>query len=219
MKILGAFLALALLCSGALADEQLTGKLRKSYDATNAFEANFEQTLLHKESGSQEKRKGKIVFQKPLLIRWQTNKPDEEILVINDKEIWDYFPDEEVAYRYSPTLASESKGIIQALTGQASLTRDFDVKNAGTEKGLAKLNLYPRDPTPQLVEATLWVDPASGFIRRAKVIDFYGNSNDVSLTSFSPKKSADAAQFRFKPPKGVEVEDRTKDAGGKELFK
>lgn len=108
------------------------------------------------------------MFQKPLLIRWQTAKPHAETLVVTNKEIWDYLPDEEVAYRYPPSLAQDSRSIIQVITGQAVLTKDFEVKDEGLEQGLAKLRLYPKEPAPQMVEALIWVDPASGYIRRAQ---------------------------------------------------
>lgn len=190
------------------ADAGLINKIQSAYKQINAFEADFDQTLTHRESGSKEKRKGRIAFQKPLLIRWETAKPHEETLVVNSKEVWDYLPDEKLAYRYGPEVAQDSRSIIQVLTGQARLDKDFDVKRLGSENGLAKLQLFPRDPGPQMVEATVWVDPASGAIQRANVIDFYGNSNDVAFRSFKPQSGLDSGRFRFKPPKGTEVEDR-----------
>ena len=46
-----------------------------------------------------------------------------------------------------------------------------------------------------------------------KVFDSYGNTNDVRFTSFTPNASLSSSDFKFKAPKGCEVEDRTKDAG------
>lgn len=200
----------------------IVNKIQDAYKQIDSFEAEFEQTLTHRESGSTEKRKGKLQFQKPLLIRWQTQKPHEETLIVNAKEIWDYLPDEEIAYRYAPQLVQDSRSIIQVLTGQAKLNQDFDVKPAGKTgaNGLRKLMLFPHDPTPQMVEAAIWVDPATGAIQRASVTDFYGNVNDVAFSSFKPGARIAASQFSFKPPKGIEVEDRIKHAvQERELFK
>lgn len=224
MRILAIFsLCLCLLGAGSpgiCADNALLAKIQNAYGQINSFEADFNQTLIHRESGSTEKRKGRLAFQKPLLIRWQTEKPHEETLVVNSKEIWDYLPDEEIAYRYSPALAQDSRSIIQVLTGQAKLNKDFDVKSDGNENGMAKLTLFPKDPSPQMVEATIWVDPASGAIQRAKVTDFYGNSNDVAFQSFRPGAKIPASQFSFRPPKGIEVEDRIQHkVQERELFK
>lgn len=182
--------------------------IRKRYETLKSFDADFEQTLTHKESGTVEKRTGRLLFQKPLLIRWQTAKPHEETLVVTDKEIWDYLPDEDIAYRYSPELVKDSRSIIQVLTGQSAMTRDFDVKVAENDSGLVKLLLYPHEPTPQMVEAAIWIEPETGYIRRANIIDFYGNANDVRFKGFKPDVRIPSSEFRFSPPAGVEVEDR-----------
>lgn len=211
----------ALLCASdpAFASD-LTGLIQQRYDTLSSFSASFEQTLTHKESGSVEKRQGTLLFQKPLLIRWQTAKPHAETLVVTAKEIWDYLPDEEVAYRYPPSLAQDSRSIIQVITGQAVLTKDFEVKDEGRENGLAKLRLYPKEPAPQMVEALIWVEPGSGYIRRASIVDFYGNTNDVRFTEFKADTRPRASDFSFTPPKGVEVEDRINHAvPERELFK
>lgn len=205
-------------CFGA--ENALLAKIQAAYNHINSFEAGFEQQLKQKESGAIEKRKGKIYFQKPLLIRWQTARPHEEILVVNQDEIWDYIPEEEIAYRYSPEIAQDSRSIIQVITGQARLNRDFDVKENGRENGLARLKLYPREPSTQMVEAQIWVDEASGAIMRASVTDFYGNINDIAFNSFKPDAKFANSQFKFKAPKGVEVEDRIgRKIPEKELFR
>lgn len=216
------FMGSVFLSTGAFAQkaDDLTARIQEAYEKLNAFRGDFTQALTHKESGTKENRTGKLSFQKPLLIRWQTAKPHEETLVVTGKEIWDYLPDEEIAYRYPPSLVRDSRSIIQVITGQAALNKDFKIKNMGTENGLVKLALYPKEPTAQMVEANIWVDPATGYIKRAKIVDFYGNGNDVAFTSFSPANKIDAAQFRFAPPKGVEVEDRMdKKIEERELFK
>lgn len=197
----------------------MAAAIQARYEKTGSFSADFEQTLTHKESGSVEKRQGKLLFKKPLLIRWQTAKPHEETLVVTGKEIWNYLPDEEIAYRYPLTLVQDSRSIIQVITGQAALTKDFDVKSEGKEDGLAKLRLFPKEPAPQMVEAIIWVEPDTGYIKRANILDFYGNGNEIRFTSFAPDVNVKASEFSFTPPKGIEVEDRIEHAvPEKELF-
>ena len=211
---------LVLLVASAAQAADIASTIQARYEKLRTFSATFEQTLTHKESGSVEKRQGNLLFQKPLLIRWQTDKPHEETLVVTHKEIWDYLADEEIAYRYPLELVRDSRTIIQVITGQAALTKDFDVKEAGQENGFAKLHLYPKEPAPQMVEALLWVEPSTGYIRRASIIDFYGNSNDVRFTQFKPDTSLKESDFTFTAPKGVEVEDRIdRKVQEKELFK
>lgn len=207
------FLALAIfLFSGSqcMADD-IGRKIQDAYSKISSFEATFEQKLRHRESDTVETRKGKLLFQKPLSIRWVTEKPHEEVIVVNAREIWNYLPDEDLAYIYPPDAIGDANGIIPVVTGQARLHEDFDVKSAGKEGGLAKILLLPKSPTPQLVEATIWVDEKSGLIRRAAIKDFYGNGNEVRFLSFKPGVKVSQGQFNFKAPAGVEVEDRRKN--------
>ncbi|MDR2745740.1 MAG: outer membrane lipoprotein carrier protein LolA [Desulfovibrio sp.] len=189
---------------------ETTARIQRQYTAIGGFEANFEQMLTHRESGAAEKRKGTLLFQKPFLVRWETEKPHQELLVVTSREIWDYLPDEDLAYRYPLSMVQDSRSIIQVITGQAALTKDFDVKPDGEEGNFVRLKLHPREPGPQMVEAVIWADKTDGYIRRAELTDFYGNKNTVRFTSFNPQTQFRESDFSFTPPAGVEVEDHSK---------
>ncbi len=201
--------ALLFLAGPAFADG-LVSNIQKNYETIKSIKAVFKQRLMHKESGSVEQRDGTLLFGKPLRVRWETAKPHPELLVITAREIWDFLPDEEVVYRYSPELVRDSRSLIQVVTGQARLDQDFKIKEEGVEK----------EPAPQLVEAVIWVDPEARLIRRAAIIDFYGNTNDVEFIELIPNAPLSGDAFAFTPPKGVEVEDRMEsDVQERELFK
>jgi outer membrane lipoprotein carrier protein len=132
--------------------------------------------------------------------------------MVTSKEIWNYLPDEELAYRYSLEVAQDSRSVIMVITGQSPLNKDFDVERLEDEDGLAHLLLYPKDPAPQLTEAQLWLEPASGVIRKASVMDFYGNTNTVAFDTLTPDAPVKPSDFTFTPPKGTEVEDHIDSA-------
>lgn len=188
----------------------MSEELQARYRAIKTFTATFEQILVHKESGMRETRTGKLSFSRPFLIRWETavDSNSAELLVVSDKEIWNYLPEEAVAYRMPLVLVQDSRSIIQVITGQARLDKDFDVKEQGTDKGLTRLRLYPKEPSPQMVEASLWIDPVTKFMQRVVITDFYGNTNDITMKEFQPDVAIPHTAFQFSPPKGVEVEDR-----------
>ena len=198
------------LSSGAAnAAPSLSEAIQKTYESMEAFSATFTQRLVHQESGSEETRNGNLLFQKPLRIRWETQKPDTELLVVSEKEVWDYLPDEEVAYRYSPEVVRDSRSVLQVITGQTRLDVDFSIESEKDENGMAVLRLYPREPSTQMVEAVIWVDKDSNLIRKAQILDFYGNTNEVTLNSLTPDAPIPAGAFQFTPPKGISIEDLT----------
>ena len=206
-----AFLILGLFVQGAsAADISATVKnMQTAYAGMQSFRADFTQQLLQRESGVVEKRQGVILFQKPLRVRWETAEPHAELLMVTDKEIWNYLPDEELAYRYSRALAEDSRSLIQVITGQSALSRDFDVESAQSadDGNLVHLLLYPKEPTTELTEAQIWLDPSTSLIRRVMVMDFYGNSNTLELQNLKPHASVADKDFQFTPPRGTEVED------------
>ncbi len=184
----------------------LEAQIQKKYQEVHTISTSFEQNLAHKESGSVQKRHGELFFSKPFLVRWETKTPHAELLLIGKDMVWNYLPDEEVAYTYSPEIVEGSRSLVQVITGQAQLSKDFAVKNAGKEEGYTKLILYPHDPSPDMVEAIIWVDDAN-LIRKASIIDFYGNSNTLAFTKITLNQSLTPDTFTFTPPKGVDVEN------------
>ncbi len=196
--------------SAAYADN-LVNNIQKKYEKINSLEAQFTQTLVHKESGGTEEKAGKIIFKKPLLVRWEVTNPEEELLLVGKEFIWNVFEDENVAYKYPLSIAQDNQSIVQVITGQAKLNRDFTVKDLGLEDGLAKLELLPHEPTQSLVEANLWVDPATYLIQKLRIVDFYGNINEISLQNYVLDKRAKDSLFQFSLPTGMDLEDRTSD--------
>ncbi|MDR2161845.1 MAG: outer membrane lipoprotein carrier protein LolA [Desulfovibrio sp.] len=184
-------------------------KLQGTYSRLTSLRADFSQILLHKESGAREERKGLLLFRKPLLVRWETKDPSPELLVVTASEIWNVFPLEEIAFKYSLNLARDARSIIRVVTGQSRLDQDFNVKEEGQEEGLSLLRLFPKEPTQSLVEALLWVDTGTGLIRRLRVYDFYLNENEIRFSSQEINVSLPDGAFAYTPDKGFAVEDRT----------
>lgn len=195
----------------AAAVNPVVAALQKKYESIASMKAEFTQLLVHKESGSKEKRSGVLYFKKPLLVRWESKKPSPELLLVTNKEIWNAFPDEEVAYKYALSLAQDSRSIVRVVTGQARLDQDFQIEDEGREGGLIKLHLFPKEPVQALVEAILWVDPASSLIKKVRIYDFYGNENEIAFTSQDIGAPIRDSLFTYTPEKGMTVEDRTKE--------
>ncbi len=206
-------LGLLLCLPGTAFGASVAAALQKKYDGIDSMRAEFTQILRHKESGSKENRTGVLLFKKPLLVRWETKAPSPELLVVTKSEIWNAFPDEDVAYKYPLSLVEDSRSIIRVITGQARLDQDFTIEDEGKEDGLTKLHLYPKEPVQGLVEAIFWVDPDSGLIRRFRIYDFYGNENEITFTNQKIGASVPDSSFTYTPPKGTQVEDRTKGDG------
>ncbi len=189
--------------------DELTAEIQKTYDSIKTFKADFTQTLTNAASKEQEVRTGKIIFKQPSLLRWESVKPEKELLIVGESVVWDYFPEDELALKYRTKQLFNSKTMIKFISGKAKLEEDFVVENQGNENGLIKLKLLPLEPETGLVLAFVWVDPVKKMMAKTLVVDFYGNGNEVSMTNIEIDPEVDDAMFEFTPPKGVDVEDNT----------
>ena len=199
----------------APAADPVVANVESNYKNLTSLRAEFSQVLLHKESGGKEERKGILAFQKPLLVRWETTSPSQELLVVTATEIWNVFPEENKAYKYPPHLADDSKSIVRVVTGQSRLMEDFLVerKAAQDKEGLTELALFPKEPSQSMVELGLWVQTATGMIQRLRIVDFYGNENVIAFTSLQRNPKFAGSSFIYTPAGNMTVEDRTRSGG------
>jgi hypothetical protein len=61
---------------------QLAARIQKKYASISSFTAGFTQAIRNAASGDTENRSGTIAFKKPTLVRWETVKPEKELLVV-----------------------------------------------------------------------------------------------------------------------------------------
>jgi outer membrane lipoprotein carrier protein len=188
----------------------LTADIQRQYKTISGFRADFTQKLTNAASGQTETRKGEIAFKKPRCIRWKTSSPEQELLLVNMDEVWEFFPAEEVVYKYSLQGVFESKTMLRFVTGEVDLREDFQVEVLGQEEnGWTKLELTPRNPEPTLVKAYLWVDTDRTLLRRIVIEDFFGNRNELTFKNIELNPDLRASVFEFTPPEDVEVVDNT----------
>ncbi|MDL2307738.1 outer membrane lipoprotein chaperone LolA [Desulfovibrio sp. OttesenSCG-928-C06] len=203
------WLAPASATAAAKTPGQWSAAVQKRYADFNSLQASFEQFITHGESGVSETRSGTISFRKPLLVRWATNPPAEELLLVTDKEIWQYIPDEELAYKYPLAAMDDKNAFLRVLFGLSSLAESFDITVLPGEDDFACLQLDPHEPSMSLMQATIWLEKDSAIIRRILIRDFYGNRNQVQLDGIKFNVDIPDADFAFTPPPGVEIEDQT----------
>ena len=186
------------------------GQMQRQYEALTSFTAAFVQTLTNAQPGEKEVRKGAIAFRQPTFIRWETNLPEKQLLVVGDKAVWDYYPGEKSAYKYPTADVLSSKTMIRFISGKARLEQDFYVTEHPVKDDLIEMDLVPKEPEPGLVTATVWVTPMTHMLYRVLLVDFYGNKNDLSLNDLLLNPDLSKSQFEFTPPAGTKVYDNTK---------
>lgn len=208
-RILTLVVSILLSFSAFAAADDLTTEIQKKYDSIKTFSADFTQTLTNAASKEQDVRSGKITFKQPSLLRWESVKPEPELLIVGESVVWDYFPEDKLALKYRTQQLFNSKTMIKFISGQAKLEEDFVVENQGDDNGLIKLKLLPIEPETGMVLAFAWIDPEKKMMRKVLVVDFYGNGNEVAMSNIAIDLDVDDSVFEFVPPADVDVEDNT----------
>ena len=190
--------------AGSTQASEVADRLQAHYETIESFQAGFVQTLTNAATREQEERTGRISFQKPLNIRWESTSPEEELLLIDRQTVWNYFPEENAVYQYETDEILTSRNMIRFISGQARLTEDFRIDDQGMEEGLHKIKLVPKSPEPDLVLAYIWSDE-KGMMHRILLVDFFGNGNELKLKETDLNPDFDEDFFTFQLPEGVEI--------------
>ncbi len=190
--------------------DDLVVALQKRYETQKSFSAAVVQHLKNATSGNTVIRRGTIAFRQPGLVWWNTVDPEKELLVMGQEIVWNFFPDEEVAYKYTVSDMLRSKTVLRFLSGQVRLDSDFYVTYAGKEEGLEKLELTPKEPDPEMVQAVVWIVPQFTLLKKIRIVDFFGNENMLILSDIEQNPDLPDSMFTFVPEEGVTVRDNTK---------
>ncbi len=195
---------LILMSAGLIQASSVAERLQDHYETIESFQAGYVQILTNAATKEQEERVGRIFFKKPLSVRWESTSPEEELLLIDEDTVWNYFPEENSLYRYETDEILTSRNMIRFISGQARLTEDFQVEEQDMEDGLHKIKLVPKNPEPDLVLAYIWSDD-EGMMRRILLVDFFGNGNELRLKDIELNPDLDEDLFKFTPPEDAEV--------------
>ena len=183
----------------------ITDTVQKSYENLHSLRAFFIQHLTNAATKKTEERLGSIVFAKPKLLRWETTSPEEELLVVGQQQVWEYLPEDGVAYQYTSEQIFQSKTMLRFVSGEANLKEDFVIVDKGVDSGRHLLELTPKEPEPGLTFAQVWIRPEDGLLERISIVDFFGNTNTLELKGIEVNPAVDRKMFTFSPPHAVQV--------------
>lgn len=201
--LLTALLAVATSATAAGLDD-LNTFLNTTQTATGAFE----QKVFSR--GQEEKTQagsGEFAFLRPGCFRWQYTLPFEEEMVSDGQTLWLYDKElEQVTVKR--LMAAMPATPASLLFGNNDFSRDFKVKNLDTDDGLAWIVATPKDEASTFTEVRIAFK--SALPAKMELKDSFGQETRLTFDNVKKNVSMKAKDFKFVPPKGVEVlEDKT----------
>lgn len=183
----------------ATAQEQLHAFVSSVTAATGAF---TQATSGGQQSQPRPPQSGTFSFQRPGKFKWSVQKPYEQLIVSDGKQVYQYDPDlAQVTVRKVDQAIGTSPAAI--LFGSGSLEQSFDVSALPAKDGLEWLRAKPRSTDAGFSRVDIGFkdnQPA-----RIELLDAFGQTTRVDLSNIVPNPRINAGDFEFTPPKGVDV--------------
>ena len=152
---------------------------------------------------------GKFVFQRPGRFVWDTQKPYEQKLITDGKQLilWDKDLNQATFRPAGQALASTPAAI---LFGEASLDQHFDLVDGEEHLGMKWVALIPKkNPNAKtgndLPYTKISIGMTNGLPKALELIDGLGSVVLVTLDKIQLNVSLPANRFTFTPPAGAEV--------------
>ena len=208
------------LFSGAAHSQSESGadQLRQFVRNSKTAEGNFVQQQLRapKVNEPQDKglkvvrqTQGHFVFQRPGRFIWDTQKPYEQKLIADGKQLilWDKDLNQATIRPAGQALSTTPAAI---LFGEASLDQHFDLVEGEARLGMQWVALSPKkDPNVKsgndLPYTKISIGMANGLPKALELIDGLGSVVLVTLDKIQLNVNLPVNRFTFNPPAGAEV--------------
>jgi outer membrane lipoprotein carrier protein len=196
------------------ASEQLRQFVRNSKTA----EGDFVQQQLRAPKANEPQDKGlkvvrqtqgHFIFQRPGKFVWDTQKPFEQKLITDGKQLilWDKDLNQATFKPAGQALATTPAAI---LFGETSLDQHFDLVEGEERLGMKWVSLAPKkDPNAKskndLPYTKISIGMANGLPKALELVDGLGSVVLVTLDKIQLNVNLPANRFIFSPPAGAEV--------------
>jgi len=170
--------------------------------ATQTARGSFEQKVYDRDRRLSQESKGSFVFNRPGKFRWVYDKPVDQVIVGDGDRVWIY--DRGLAQVTVRKLARALGSTPAALlAGSSDVEKAFELAEAGQRDGLEWLEAKPKDREAGFERIRMGFDVAG--VRAMELTDNFGQTTVLRFTNLARNPKVDPAEFRFEPPKGVDV--------------
>lgn len=194
-----------LLVSATFANIAFAGgveSLKGFYNNTNAMRAKFVQKVTDNQGAIVQEVEGTMQLQRPNKFRWDYNKPYEQQIISDGKEVFLYDTDlEQVTIRsLSQTLGTSPASL---LAGGAEVEKSFDLKDISGKGGLDWVEALPKGEDSGYERILLGFKGNN--LREMKLFDSFKNTTSIAFSNIERNPKLEIVDFLFKAPEGVDV--------------
>lgn len=181
-------------------------EIEKKYLKAKTLEADFTQKDEVKMTGTKKESSGVLMIRHPNQFRWETLKPDKNLLVSDGRKFWFYTPPFEAGERgqviEKKTTEVQSELANALLAGAFSKIRGVEIQKISP----TQFKLIPNEGVAGSVKvAELQIDPKNNVIERLKLEHQGGNKTEIRLVNVKLSEKLSDSFFSFVTPPGTDV--------------
>ena len=204
LSVLTIFLSVtsAFLCSTTLAHADGLESLQQFYNDTKSVKADFTQVVTDKKGRKVQEVAGNMQLKRPNKFRWDYNKPYEQEIISDGKQVWLY--DTELA-QVTVRAVSKVLGASPAalLAGDDALEKNFQLNNIDLKDDLHWITAVPRVQDSGFEKILLGF--ADSKLGKMELTDSFGHKTVITFTNVIQNPTIADKVFVFKTPQGVDV--------------
>jgi outer membrane lipoprotein carrier protein len=173
-----------------------------------SMQGGFVQTITDTKGKALNQTSGRMALQRPGKFRWETLRPNKQLIVTNGKKVWIYDPDlEQVTIRYLTKEAGETPALLLSDTN-TTLAKDFRVQSMPAHSSIRWFLLTPSDKSSVFAAIKLGFENQQ--IKQMQLQDHLGHITQIQFNHVVINTRLSSSLFAFKPPSNVDVIDETR---------
>ena len=176
--------------------------LKATLEQTSTARARFAQMVLDKNLKQLQQATGTMQFSRPGKFRWEYDKPQEQVIVGDGKQVWLYDKDlnQVTVRRFDRALGSSPAAL---LAGSNEIEKNYSFTAIGNQEGLDWLEAVPKSKDTSFEKIRLGF--GKGGLEAMELRDQFGQVTVIKFSTIERNVKLPPEAFRFTPPKGADV--------------
>ena len=176
--------------------------LHDFFNNTQTMRAKFSQMVTDNKGRKVQEVEGTMQLQRPNKFRWDYNKPYEQQIISDGKDVFLYDTDlQQVTVRALSKAIGSSPAAM--LAGGDAVDKGFTLKNANRKDGLTWVLALPKDKDSGFDRVLLGFKDQK--LRKMELYDSFNHVTHITFDAVERNPLLQDATFLFTPPKGVDV--------------
>jgi len=188
-----------------LSQDEIIAGIENRY-AAKGFSANFSQESTIKAMDITDTASGKLFVKAPGMMRWEYEKPDQQLIITDGKRLWVYRQaDNQVMVGTAPCFFGNGKGggflsDMKVIRGKFNIV--LDDKSTGK---YYVLKLVPKEKTFDISLIYLSISINTFDVVQITTYNSYNDETKIYLKNIEFKKHIDDSMFHFEIPEGADI--------------